>query len=76
MAHPELLSFRSIDAARLVAVRHHSERGLMNSGLSSSEMVIFDDGVRAIFADNYIVRIDCDRTKTPVATPKPYQGVK
>jgi prepilin-type N-terminal cleavage/methylation domain-containing protein len=37
-------------------------------------MVISDDGASGIFADNDIVRTDCDRTKIPSQSPEPYQG--
>src|ERR1043166_8700359 len=37
-------------------------------------MVIFDDVTSRDFADNDIVRTDCDRTKIPSQSPHPYQG--
>jgi prepilin-type N-terminal cleavage/methylation domain-containing protein len=37
-------------------------------------MVIFDDGPGGHFADNDIVRTDCDRTKIPSQSPEPQQG--
>src|ERR1043165_9980164 len=37
-------------------------------------MVIFDDVTSRDFADNDIVRTDCDRTKIPSQSPDPHQG--
>jgi len=36
-------------------------------------MVIYDDVERGAFADNDIVRTDCDRTKIPSQSPDPYK---